>query len=101
MGLFSFTNYQASLFKEIHKLIEQGALGQRGHMPFKSRSLPLGGTLPKTHQTLIMCNLSSWTRRKTFLVIPVFRQLKLSIDMPKREASSNQTYLFIFSSSQS
>lgn len=55
----------------------------------------------KTHQTLIMCNQFSWARRKTFLVSPVFRQLTLSIYMPKREASSQQTYLFIFCSSQS
>lgn len=85
----------------IHRLIGQGALGWRAHMPFKSITLPSGRTLPKTHQTLGKCNLPSRAGRKTFSVTPVFRQLTLPIYMPKRDASSKQTYLFIFCSTQS
>lgn len=85
----------------IHKLIGQGALGWKAHMPFNSITLPSGRALPKIHQTLIKCNLSSRAGRKTFSVIPMFRQLALPIFMPKRDASSKQTYLFTFCSPQS
>lgn len=101
-GLFSFTNYQASLFKEIHKLIYR----TRSLRPERSHAIQLqiptfGQNPAKNPSDPLMCNLSSWAGRKTFLVIPMFRQLTLSIYMPKREVSSKQTYLFIFCSSQS
>lgn len=65
---------------------------------FKPITLTSGRTLPKTHNTLRKCNLSSRVEERHFLVIPVFRQLTLPIYMPKRDASSKQTFLFIFCS---